>query len=502
MNLLDLSIFLQIDPRVLQAIGIGLLVLLSIFFLFVFWHIFLMFWLPARREKYVSSVSYVLLAIDIPKENEQSPKAVEHIFTTLSGAYSGPIKSEYYIDGKVQLGFSFEIVSLDGYIQYLVRVPVFFRQMVEAAFFSQYPDAQITEVFDYVDSVPQTFPNETHEMWGTELTLLKDDVYPIRTYQQFEHQMSQEFKDPMAALLEQLSRFQKGEQGWLQIVITPVIPREWAARGQKIIKKLIGEKVEYKKTFVDRLTDPILGLFSWMADTLIYKPEPQSSSGGDQPINKLQYLTAGEQLTVGAIQMKLSKVAFQTKIRYVYIAEKPIFSKPRGVAGVMGALSQFSSSDLNTLIPGDKKYKTSAYYVNIEKRLAKKQNRLFKVYKERRGVLSEIEPFMMNIEELATLYHFPDITVKTPLIKKADAKRAEPPVSLPFESLEETEVASSFSEVGAPPQNSSLEQLADVDLDNDYFENQFAKSASVSQSHPIKQASTQESKQAPSNLPT
>ena len=42
----------------------------------------------------------------------------------------------------------------------------------------------------------------------------------------------------------------------------------------------------------------------------------------------------------------------------------------------------------------------------------------------------------MNIEELATLWHFPLPFVKTPLLQHTTAKRAEPPLNLPIESLE------------------------------------------------------------------
>jgi len=38
---------------------------------------------------------------------------------------------------------------------------------------------------------------------------------------------------------------------------------------------------------------------------------------------------------------------------------------------------------------------------------------------------------ILNIEELATLYHFPVVTVSPPLIKKTGSKRAEPPFGLP-----------------------------------------------------------------------
>ena len=43
----------------------------------------------------------------------------------------------------------------------------------------------------------------------------------------------------------------------------------------------------------------------------------------------------------------------------------------------------------------------------------------------------------MNIEELATLYHFPTPSVKAPLLKRTEAKRAEPPFGIPITDIEE-----------------------------------------------------------------
>ena len=50
-------------------------------------------------------------------------------------------------------------------------------------------------------------------------------------------------------------------------------------------------------------------------------------------------------------------------------------------------------------------------------------------------------PKILNVEELATLWHFPSLLVKSPLVKKAEAKRGEPPVGLPIGSNEDHHVA-------------------------------------------------------------
>ena len=43
-----------------------------------------------------------------------------------------------------------------------------------------------------------------------------------------------------------------------------------------------------------------------------------------------------------------------------------------------------------------------------------------------------MKAFVLNIEELATIYHIPDIGVKSPLLPRVEAKKGEPPVGLPI----------------------------------------------------------------------
>ncbi|MBT6334514.1 MAG: hypothetical protein HOJ29_00825 [Candidatus Magasanikbacteria bacterium] len=64
-----------------------------------------------------------------------------------------------------------------------------------------------------------------------------------------------------------------------------------------------------------------------------------------------------------------------------------------------------------------------------------------KAYKERSPSLGvkawdkKARSFILNLEELATVWHFPLSHVKTPLIQKSATKRAEPPAGLPIENV-------------------------------------------------------------------
>jgi len=79
-------------------------------------------WHDSRQALYhIKKRKFILLAIDVPRDNEQSPKAVENIFTHLHGSLSGSntLYQEWWL-GKTPDYFSMEIVSIEGYVQFIV----------------------------------------------------------------------------------------------------------------------------------------------------------------------------------------------------------------------------------------------------------------------------------------------------------------------------------------------------------------------------------------------
>ncbi|MEW6610688.1 MAG: hypothetical protein AB1352_03645 [Patescibacteria group bacterium] len=409
------------------------------------------------RERYLHRLTYTLLAIDVPKLNEQSTRAVEQIFAQVSGALSGANVIEKYIQGKNQESFSFEIVSLGGYIQFLVRTPSFFRDLIEAAIYAQYPNAEITEVEDYTGMIPRQYPSEEFNLWGTELKLARKNVYPIRTYPQFEHTLTQKFADPMAALLEIMSHVHSGENLWIQWVVTP-IGDGWKEEGVREAKKLIGAHVPHTPTLAERALKPVRTLTSETSEVFLHGLgiSPFSAGGaetGELP-SQIQYLSPGERAVVEAIETKISKVGFHTKCRIIYVAKKELFDKARGVVGILGALSQFSALNLNSFEPVGK-VTTKANYVFINKRIAKRQRKIVRAFRERSKELGWGHGMILNTEELATVWHFPVVDVKAPLVKTTEAKRGEPPVELPIEVMEPPTAGVSVSSVqeAAAPEN-------------------------------------------------
>src|SRR3989338_9188624 len=59
-----------------------------IIFLWFFIQSSYIFWLLRKQNQWFATHRYIILAIDIPKDTEQTPKAVEQLFSTISGAHT------------------------------------------------------------------------------------------------------------------------------------------------------------------------------------------------------------------------------------------------------------------------------------------------------------------------------------------------------------------------------------------------------------------------------
>jgi len=387
------------------------------------WHIWI-------QEKYIHKKKMVLLAIDVPKLTEQNMKAVEQIITALHGVHFSPNKKEKHWIGVVQDTFSLEIVSIDGYIQYFVRCDNYNVELVKGAIFAQYPDAEIVEVEDYVKNAPNHFPDPKYDLWGCEFILSKSGIYPIKTYDHFEHSLSGNFADPVAAILEALSRIHPGEQVWLQIVLTPE-GHHWAEHAQHEVDALAGKPAHTVYGVVDWIADFPVKFMGAIMDQ-IFPGEAGHEEHAEEAGSNFMALTTGEKVVVEEVQKKVSRLVFETKIRFMYLAPKESINPYRVCGPIFGVMKQFNSTDLNSLVCGHTATGGPTYY-RVEQRLNKIKSHLMEAYKHRSNEEGDT-PFIMSTAEIATIFHFPSELVRAPLVSKTESKKAEPPARLPLEN--------------------------------------------------------------------
>ncbi|RJR32189.1 hypothetical protein C4569_00540 [Candidatus Parcubacteria bacterium] len=401
------------------------------------WALFLLFlifalrelWLAYIRNLYRNKRKYTLLAIDVPKENMQTPRGVENIFQHLCGAHATFDFIDKWWNGGIPDSFSFEIISLEGYIQFLIHMEVKYRDLIEAAIYAQYPDAEIVEVEDYSQDWKMTFPHPEYDLWGTEIKLAKKQYYPIKTHPAFEDPISEEkAKEPMAGLLEGLGKIGPGEQFWVQFLSTPA-DNDWGKGATPLIQKLIGAEIKEKDNIFDLIYKAPFALIDFMSTSLSQASKEKEGA----PPNKVLYMTQGEKDTVNAIEKKISKLGFHVRIRLVYIAKKEVYDKNKGSKVLYGALKQFNTLDCNAFKP-DTRYWTGALHFMATRRVNWRKTRMLRIYKERAQYMSPGDyGFILNTEEMASVYHFPAMSVKAPLIKRTESKKSEPPLSLPIE---------------------------------------------------------------------
>jgi hypothetical protein len=405
-------------------------------------------WLYYRNDLWGDLQESILLAIDIPRSNEQSVKAVENMFTYFAGAHSTFNLIDEYWTGMYQLSFSFEIVSIDGYTQFIIRTPKKFRNLVESAVYSQYPDAEIVEINDYTEGMPSIFPDDEWDIWGGEFILAKKDAFPIKTYPAFSDTFGRPettFKDPMASLMDLCSSLIKGEQLWYQIIVYPT-GFDWMDEREKEVKKILKEKSATKKGIFDVIFGELWGLIGEFSRQITGGAFGELSSSEIQDDSlKMLALKPKEKKQVEAIQHKTSQLGFEVKHRFIYIAKKEVINKPKVVNGFVGYMKQFMDLDLNNLKPDMDRTVTTANYFFVDYRINEKKRKIMSAYKGRSGTLGR-KRFIMTIDELATLWHFPvEEVVKAPLIQKAPGRKAEPPMSLP--TSEDLPRESSFDDV-------------------------------------------------------
>ncbi len=401
----------------------------------VLWPIFELAWISYVQEKYIRNIKWKLLEIKIPAEIEKRPKTMEEFFSAIYSSFDVVIDTLYdvYLKGYIDIWFSLEIVSIEGDIHFYIKTPVKSSEMIESQIYAQYPEAEIKEVEDYVSDVPDDIPSKDYELWGTDMKLSKVDAYPLRTYKEFEDQASGEFIDPISNIVEGVSKLEKGEQAWIQILIR-AINDDWKKEADDLVLKLIGRKNPKDKSgegFLSLIINEIVDfgryiVFSFFSpQSLIQKEDIKEKN---ESLSMMLHLSPGEKDIVTAIENSTRRPGFETDIRWIYLAKRGVFDKTKGNAILFSYFSQFGSQDLNSLIP-DGQTKTSAYYFLTEYRKALKKRKILRRYKKREF---DQRSYVLNTEELATIFHFPTIEVKAPLAPRVEAKRGKPPTKLPI----------------------------------------------------------------------
>jgi len=394
---------------------------------------FLYLWREWRKDQYSKKIKWVLLEIKLPEEILKPIKAMEAVMSGLWQLYDPPNWKEKWFEGKKLLYYSLEMVGKDGVLHFYVRTPNAARNLVESSIYGQYPEVQITEVEDYTKDIPKNIPNKDWDVHGVDMMLVRDDVYPLKGYKEFETEReAKEVKrvDPIASLTESVAKLRKGEQLWVQFVIKPLTTEEnnWVERGNKIVKQVMGKEppsLEPFPQYAARGTGRVLILGEPLEEA---EKEPERLEVGALK------LSPGEIEIVKGIQNKIGKYCFESNIRILYLGKRDVLFKPNISLG-FAFFNEFNTFNLNTIKLWGKT-KTKIQLFLIDRRLYLRKRKLFRNYMRRNTPLDPREggTYVLSTEELASMFHFPSREVApAPSVPRIPAKRGEAPPELPTE---------------------------------------------------------------------
>lgn len=400
----DITEILAISWFLFSRGGWIVFVLLGIFILYKLY-------LEEIQSQYLKSIDYTLLEIKPPKENPTSFYNAEQVFIQLHQLFDNFSFQEKYLEGKLVFRFAFEIISLGGKISYLVRVPTKQRDLMEAALYANYPTLEITEVRDYLEAFNYSAENPHYDLFGAEFVLTKDQSYPIRTYREFEGLSAPELSnivvDPLSPLLETFTKISDQEFYGLQFILEPVMDDSWHDDAENTIEKLLGQK------------------------------EVVASDGKKVKVkNDMMGVDDVVKEQVKAIKNKLGRPGFKTKIRLLHLGTAEKFNSDHKKL-ILSPFRIFSSANFNGFRPtfGPKKdYRISktleAAYIQWWTK--KRKQTLFDGYKNRSNYIGD-PTYILNSEELATLFHFPiSVTGISQPVESLESKKISPPANLPI----------------------------------------------------------------------
>jgi hypothetical protein len=373
-------------------------------------------WIYYKRTKFWQKEGSVLLEIKLPREIMKSPAAMEIVLGSLHQIGNEGTWVKRIWKGQTRSHFSLEIASIGGNVRFFIWTKPGHRNFIESNIYSQYPGVEIYEAEDYTK--PLYYNPEKNSMFAMEFVLTQPDPYPIKTYIDYglDKDPKEEFKiDPMTPMLEFLGSLTSGHNLWIQILVR--------AHKKRRLADVFGEKEDSWK---DEAKEEVTKIIER------YKPKDKTEYG--------RFPTKGETDLINSLERSILKFPFDCGIRTIYIADKDKFNSAN-VGGMYGMVKQFSSaSGLNGFKPNgwlnDFDYPWQEWFNDREqiKRIVLQEYKLrrffYSPWKNKKFYSSK--PFILNAEELATIYHFPGAVASTPTLEKIPSVKSKAPANLPI----------------------------------------------------------------------
>ena len=411
--------------------------------------VYMIFWLrrDRLRNEYADTTPFICLEVRVDELSEKSPLAMEQVFAAMHAMHQNFTWGED-ANGKVVLSWACEMVSFGGKVNYFFRLPTRFRSLLESAVFAQYSKAEVSETEDYLRNIPHYYDPETadFDFWGTQWLKKKDNAYPIRSYiqtQSFEHSAQETFVDPLSNVIEVMSNLQPHELMVYQLVLKPVND-DWKKHTKHLTDKLKGVPAKHDNGLFMKIVYFIPDLLAEVLVTHILgveKGEEGYQSAAPEPPTQMLHKSDVEKMVISAIENAIGKVSYDVRIRTLYLAPKGKLNKAVRIPEIVGAFRNFDDVNLNGIKPDIAHSWTEGPTYKFSERFERPYMEMAKLTRQRhflhnflpRSSWRGVGKVIMNTEELATIFHFPQVPhARVSQVARVQAVKAAPPVDLPI----------------------------------------------------------------------
>ncbi len=277
-------------------------------------------------------------------------------------------------------------------IAFYIAAPRGIWERVEKQVHSHFSDAAVEVVDDYTIFAPGS-----HTAIAT-LALKNKHALPIRTYKELDN-------DPLNEIATALSKLDTKEEGAAIQIVLADAEKGWRSPGKKIAHEMQQGRQLKDVHGQSALTQVVKGAVDVSKSLHTESAKAQSDK---TPVQ----LTPDEQELIKSIETKTRKAAFSVNIRLLASAG----TKERAediLSHMENAFAQFENPDVNNfkVINRGSGKKTAYRYI-------------FRTFSQERAMI-------LNVEEIASIYHLPTTKTMTPKITYLKSKTAPPPTGLP-----------------------------------------------------------------------
>jgi len=294
--------------------------------------------------------------------------------------------------------FSFEIVASHGKIAFYAVAPRGLSRYLEQQITAHYPEAVIEEIEDYNAFSPKG------QVSAAYLKTRKSFVLPLRTYQKME-------VDPLNSLINIMSKLDREESIVVQYIVRSAYG-VWHRRVRRVI-----QRIQQKNSVRDgiRSSNVWWRIGGGMND--VFGSMFSSTTGKEPDPKNIKRLSAVEEETVKSIEEKNLRAGLDVNIHLI----------------VSSTDSQRSAAYLENIASVYTEYNNYSYGNSFSRAIKSDQERQVKDFIHRR--FRDDQSFLLNTEELTSIYHLPLKHLETPNIMWLTAKNAPAPADVPSEGL-------------------------------------------------------------------